>query len=77
MSMTTRTRPHQHGHVFGVTSALEQAGVAAGALTAGLLLDGLGMTATLATAAAVGAVLAASAALAPAFRALRSARRHL
>ncbi len=75
--LTTRTRPHQHGHVFGVTSALEQAGVAAGALTAGLLLDGLGMTATLATAAAVGAVLAASAALAPAFRALRSARRHL
>ncbi|HYO36241.1 MAG TPA: MFS transporter, partial [Geodermatophilus sp.] len=74
--LSTRTQAHQHGHVFGVTSALEQAGVAVGALTGGLLLDSLGMTATLAGAAAVGAGLAASAALTPALGDLHAAGRH-
>jgi MFS family permease len=67
--LTTRVEAHRHGHVFGVAFALEQAGVAAGALAGGLLLELLGVTATLVGAAAAGAALAALAALAPALRA--------
>lgn len=70
--LTTRTGAQQHGHVFGVAFALEQAGVAAGALVGGLLLERLGVTATLAGTAAAGAALAVLAALAPALRAPES-----
>jgi predicted MFS family arabinose efflux permease len=70
--LTTRTGAQQHGHVFGVAFALEQVGVAAGALVGGLLLERLGVTATLAGTAAAGAALAVLAALAPALRAPES-----
>jgi MFS family permease len=68
--LTDRVPEDRHGHVFGVTSALEQAGRALGAVVGGLVLAHLGTRNTLACAAAVGGLLALLAALAPPLRAL-------
>lgn len=68
--LTTRTAAHRHGHVFGVTFALEQAGTAVGAPAGGIALAHFGMTGTLAGAAAIGAALAAFAAIIPPLKAL-------
>jgi predicted MFS family arabinose efflux permease len=68
--LTDRVADVQHGHVFGVTFALGQAGRATGALVGGLVVAHLGTRNTLACATRVGGLLVLLAGLAPPLRAL-------
>lgn len=68
--LTERTRPQLHGHVFGVTFALEQGATALGALIGGLMLTRVSISASLTIAALVGGALALLAASAPPLREL-------
>lgn len=69
--VTTRSSPHQQGHVFGASFALEQAGGAAGAGVAGVVVSLVGISGALTASAAVGVVLTAVAVAAPGLRDLR------
>lgn len=68
--LTNRVSAERHGHVFGVTFGLEQAGVALGALVGGSILAAVSLHATLIAITAITAALTVAAAAGRPFRTL-------